>query len=370
MEAAQQRQQGRVLQFKPATKQKAKLRLALVGPSGSGKTYSALAIARGLVPNGRIALIDTERGSASKYADKFQFETLELEQFEPLTYVQAIQTAERGGFDVIIIDSLSHAYDGKGGLLEQVDNIAARSRSGNSFSAWKDATPMQNRLVDAILGCRAHVIVTMRVKTEWVLEDNDKGKKVPRKVGLQPVQRHGIEYEFDVVGDLHESRLVITKSRCSSIAKAVIDEPGVELGKTLREWLTDGSEAPASAQPEPAMKEEAPVEHDFGFDENEPAAASKPRPQPPPAQRPSPQQAQSTPKHSSKNESTLSQRRRRAWLVWEQRKACGVTPDEFWIEATSVLGHERKQPEWTDQDLEKLERWAKRLRSERQEELR
>src|SRR5262249_26069414 len=142
--------------------------------------------------------------------------------------------------DALVIDSLSHAWMGKDGALEQVDRAAKRS-SGNSFAAWRDVTPMHNRLVDAMLSCRCHLIVTMRSKTEWVLEDDARGKKVPRKVGMAPIQRDGVEYEFDVVGDfdIHHT-LTISKSRCSELDGAVIEKPGRDLARTLKRWLDEG----------------------------------------------------------------------------------------------------------------------------------
>jgi hypothetical protein len=223
--------------FTPATKRQAKLRLTLDGPPGAGKTYSALAIASAL--GQRIALIDTEHGSASKYAgDPFTFDALALESFEPRTYVQAIQAAEAGEYDVLVIDSLSHAWAGKGGALEQVDQRAGLK--GNKFSAWRDVTPMHNELVDTILGARLHVIATMRTKTEYAVEE-DGGRHTIRKLGLAPVQRDGMEYEFDVVGDLDLAHnLHITKTRCRHLDDAVVPKPGAQLAKILADWLTDG----------------------------------------------------------------------------------------------------------------------------------
>lgn len=224
--------------FKKATKTQARLRLALIGPSGSGKTYSALAIATEL--GKKVALIDTERGSASKYAgDPFDFDTLDLESFEPANYVDAIQSAEEAGYDVLVIDSLSHAWVGKGGALEQVDNRA----TANKFAAWREVTPMHNALVDAILGARLHVVATMRSKTEYALEQ-DGGKTKVVKLGLAPVQRDGMEYEFDVIGDIDQRHVLrVTKTRCAALDDAVIPKPGAEIAKTLREWLSDGSES-------------------------------------------------------------------------------------------------------------------------------
>ncbi|AAK94416.1 hypothetical protein Mx8p81 [Myxococcus phage Mx8] len=236
-----------------ASKKQARLRLALIGPSGSGKTFSALRIARGLVgPGGRIAVADTERGSASKYADRFDFDAQDMEQFGPRDFIRVIQEAEREGYDALILDSLSHAWMGKGGALEMVDNVAKASKSRNSFDAWRTVTPEHNAMVDAILRARLHVIVTMRVKTEYVVEEVN-GKKTPRKVGLAPVQRDGLEYEFDVVADMDTAELVVTKTRCPTLQRAVVSEPGEKLGETLKAWLTDGvpASAPARAEPVP-----------------------------------------------------------------------------------------------------------------------
>ena len=222
--------------FVKATKMQARARVALIGTSGSGKTYSALRIASAM--GSKIALIDTEHGSASKYAGEFEFDTLSLDSFSPTTYVEAIQAAEAAGYEVLIIDSLSHAWSGKDGALEQVDNAASR---GNKFTAWRDVTPQHTRLIDAIVGCRCHVIATMRSKTEYIVEDDGKGKKVPRKVGMAPVQRDGMEYEFDIVGDLDENHtLRITKTRCRDLDGKYIDKPGENLGQALLDWLSDG----------------------------------------------------------------------------------------------------------------------------------
>lgn len=232
--------------FKKATKLQAKLRLAIAGLSGAGKTYSSLAIATGL--GGRIAVIDSERGSASKYSDTYDFDVLELESFSPDEYVAAILAAEEEGYDVLVIDSLSAAWSGKGGALEMVDEAARRSKSANSFQAWKDVTPKHQRMIDTILNSRCHVIGTLRAKTEYVLEENDRGKKVPRKVGMAPVQRADFEYDWDVVLDIDRDHVAcVTKSRCPPLADKVIDKPGAQLAATLKQWLS-GEEPPWQAK--------------------------------------------------------------------------------------------------------------------------
>ncbi len=243
--------------FQKATKKQSKLRLALIGPAGSGKTYTALTVATHLVPGGRIALIDTERGSASKYADLFGFDVEELTSYHPRTYIEAIAEAQAAGYDVLIIDSLSHAWIGKDGALELVDKAAKRNPSGNSFAAWREVTPVHNQLVDAMLAAKLHIIVTLRSKMEYIQEKDDKGKTVIRKVGLQPVQRDGLEYEFDVVGDLdQDNTLIVTKTRCSALTGAVITKPGKELASALDAWLqgepvTDTDPKPTIIPPPP-----------------------------------------------------------------------------------------------------------------------
>jgi len=242
--------------FKKATKHQLKLRLALSGVSGGGKTYTALRIATNLVPGGKIAVIDTERESASLYADEFTFDTLPLESFHPREYVEAIEAAESAGYDVIIIDSLTHAWAGKGGVLEEKDKIAKRQPGGNSYTAWNEAGRLQDELVDAILRSRCHVIVTLRSKMDHVQEKDDRtGKTVVRKVGMKVVQRDDLEYEFTVWASMtHDNTMVVEKTRCAALNGAVIARPGKEIAETLRTWLASGAtEAPvATAIAKPA----------------------------------------------------------------------------------------------------------------------
>jgi hypothetical protein len=229
--------------FEPATKDEAKARIALTGPTGSGKTYTALTIAATL--GQKVAVIDTERGSASKYADEFAFNRLNLQSFEPATLCRALAAAAAQGFDVVIVDSLTHFWSGTGGMLEQVDNAAKRGYGGNSFGGWKEARPQERQMIDALVSYPGHVIVTMRVKTDYVIEEDQRGRKVPRKVGLKPEQREGIEYEFDIVGDLdHENTLVISKSRARTIAGRVVPKPGAEFAQEIAAWLGDGKPNP------------------------------------------------------------------------------------------------------------------------------
>jgi hypothetical protein len=238
--------------FVKATKQQSKLKLAITGPSGSGKTYTALALASGLVgEDGKIAVLDTEHGSASLYADSFSFDTDPsfCAPWHPDKFSAGIKAAAEAGYDCVIIDSLSHAWSGEGGMLAEVDNIQARQKGGSSFTAWKGAAPIQQRMIEAIVGAPIHVIATMRSKTEYILEEQVMGGRkvqVPRKIGMAPVQRDGVEYEFTLVIDMDlDHRGVVNKSRCHAVADAVILKPGRELAETLRAWLSSG-EAPAA----------------------------------------------------------------------------------------------------------------------------
>jgi hypothetical protein len=227
--------------FTKATKKQSKLRLALVGIAGTGKTYTALSLAKGL--GQRVAVIDTERGSASKYsgANGFEFDVLELESFSPQRYIEGIEAASRGGYEVLIIDSLSHAWSGKDGLLDFVDKKAASMKTPNSYAAWRDATPLHHKLIDSILTAPMHLIATMRAKTEYSQEKDEKGKTVIRKVGMQAIQRDGLEYEFDVVADLDQDHTFsVTKTRCPKLEGARINKAGESVAKILLEWLSDG----------------------------------------------------------------------------------------------------------------------------------
>lgn len=244
------------MQFVRATKKQSKLRLAIDGPSGSGKTYTALTAATAIAAGGKIAVIDTERGSASLYSDHFTFDVLELATFSPAVYIEAINAAEAAGYAVIVIDSLSHAWEGEGGALDMVDRATQASPSKNSYFAWKNVTPLQRKLVDAMLQSRAHIIATMRSKTEYVIEQvvkNGKATSEPRKVGTAPVQRAGIEYEFTIFADMDvEHNFIVSKSRFDKWGDSKVEnKPAVKFFTELVDWLNSG--APAPVTPPPAV---------------------------------------------------------------------------------------------------------------------
>lgn len=235
-----------------ATRQRAKLRIALSGPSGSGKSWTGLIFAMVLAKRykTRVGAIDTERESLSLYADQelepglpAEFYPTNLTDFSPVKYTAAINDAGREGCGVLLIDGLSHAWEGIGGALEMKDKAA--DISGNSYTAWKDVTPAHRRMVDAILQYPGHVIVTMRSNTETVLvrDTNKAGKEivVPKKIGMAPIQRKGMEYEFTIFGDMDLNHtLTITKTRCSAIDGLIVTRPDSTYLNPVIQWLETG----------------------------------------------------------------------------------------------------------------------------------
>lgn len=237
--------------FRQATRAASRLRMTLDGPAGSGKTYTALRFAHELARGGRIAVLDTERGSASKYVGEcpdgtpWAFDVCELTSFSPERYTEVIQAAGRGGYSVLVIDSLSHAWEGTGGALEIKDR-----QGGNQFAAWRQVSAIHNHMIDAILSAPLHVICTMRSRMEYVQEQDERGKTVIRKAGLSPIQRPGTEYEFDVVADLDWAHvLTVSKSRCPALADLRSEKPGPAFIAPLISWLESGTPSmPTAAQ--------------------------------------------------------------------------------------------------------------------------
>ncbi|HDU8313937.1 TPA: ATP-binding protein [Proteus mirabilis] len=229
------------MKFAKAMRKKAKLRLALTGPSGSGKTYGALEIAKGL--GGKTALIDTEKGSASLYSDRFNFDVLELDPpFTPERFIEAIGVAQEAGYDNLIIDSITHEWSGTGGCLELLDLLAKAKYRGNTWSAWSEITPRHNAFLDAILRSDLHIIATMRSKTETAQVDKGNGKKGVDKLGMKSEQRDGVEYEFTTVLDLnHETHTAMaSKDRTGLFSNSEVTQLNELTGKRLMDWLNDG----------------------------------------------------------------------------------------------------------------------------------
>lgn len=246
--------------FQKAEKKKSYLRLALVGPSGSGKTYTALEIATGLAEKtgSRIAVIDTEHGSAQLYADTFDFDFAEIEApYSVKEYVKIIKAAEKEGIQVLIIDSSSHGWQN---ILEYVETLTQTKYKGNSFRAWSEGTPLYNEWIESMLSFKGHIIVTMRAKTEYAMETVN-GKTTPQKVGMGAENRKGIEYEFTMLMEgTVDHYFTVTKDRTSKFQDRIIKFPSRELGYELYDWLNQGN----------------------GFIETKPYIPPQPQPQTPP----------------------------------------------------------------------------------------
>lgn len=226
-------------QFTLASRNKCKIKMAIQGPSGSGKTYSALLIAYGLTKDwSKVAVLDTENGSANLYADLGNYSVLNLSQpFTPEAYSEAIELAVKSGFECVVIDSLSHEWSGAGGILDIHSNIP-----GNSFTAWAKVTPRHTAFVQSILQADLHIISTMRAKTDYVMNEKN-GKQVPEKVGLKAVQREDVEYEFTLVMELNQRHLAnISKDRTGLFK----NKPEVlltsDVGTMIADWCNSGSE--------------------------------------------------------------------------------------------------------------------------------
>jgi len=251
------------LTFKKAERRQVKLKIGISGPSGSGKTLSALLIAKGIVeriPDGRIALIDTENGSASLYAGMTlpngekvpDFETLELDPpFSTDKYIAAINAAVAGGFSVLIVDSGTHQWAGEGGILSKKEQMDARG--GNSYTHWAKLTPEHEKFKSAILHSDIHLIMTLRSKQEYALVENDRGKQAPKKLGMAPIQRDGMEYEMTCMLDMDMTHNAQASKDRTSLFDGKIWVPTVDTGKALMDWLAGAK----PAEPKPARTPDA-----------------------------------------------------------------------------------------------------------------
>lgn len=237
--------------FEPVTRAKSKARIALTGPSGNGKTLSALYLAFGITGDwSKIALIDTEHERGRFYANREDFKTGSFlyssmtPPYDPDKYIDYVQSAAQavGEDGVVIVDSFSHAWDNTGGVLDIKSQIA-QQRGKNDYTAWDEAGKIQNNLVNTILSVNCHTIVTMRAKMAYAMEVNERGKTVPVKIGLAPVQRENTEYEFDIVFQLDRQHTA-TLSKDTTFLDSWSGVITPELGKQLGEWLSQGVEPP------------------------------------------------------------------------------------------------------------------------------
>ena len=253
------------IQIRKASRKRAKLRLGISAPSGAGKTMGALLLAFGITGDwDKIGMIDTEEGSGELYVGvkkhgleigEFQYIRISKD-FSPVHYVDAVKAFENAGVEVIIIDSLTHAWAGTEGLLDKQGKVAAKS--GNSYTAWRDVTPQHNALVNSMLQSKCHIIATMRSKVEYAMQDGDNGKKKVVKLGMAPIQREGMEYEFTAFFEV-DSNSVASPSKDRTDLFSTLNAAGTldkrsfvitpAIGEELLGWLNKGGE------PEPTTLE-------------------------------------------------------------------------------------------------------------------
>lgn len=236
------------MKLQKAQKKKVKLRIGLSGASGFGKTFSALLLAYGITGDwSKIAVIDTENGSADLYSDLGEYNTLTLTApYSPERYIEAIKTCENAeNIELIIVDSITHEWDGKGGCLEIADQVTNASNSKNSYLSWSKVTPRHNNFIQTILQSNCHVITTVRRKQDYDLVKNERGKSEVVKVGMKEVTRDGFEYEltlnFEVVNDSHYVKA--SKDRTSLFMNKEEFVITSETGKQLIDWANNGAES-------------------------------------------------------------------------------------------------------------------------------
>lgn len=225
-------------EIKRASRQRTKIKMLISGPSGSGKTYSALLMASGMTDWNKICVIDSERGSADLYSHLGPYNTLTLEPpYPPEKFIEAINAAIKAGMEVIIIDSITHEWDGIGGVLQIHENM-----TGNSYTNWNKLTPRHNAFINAIIQSPVHMICTGRSKQDYVLTEKN-GKQVPEKVGMKAITREGFDYEVTLSLDLDiKHNVTATKDRTGLF----IDKPQFVIvpatGKKIIEWCSEGIE--------------------------------------------------------------------------------------------------------------------------------
>jgi hypothetical protein len=231
--------------FTPATRETARARIGLQGPAGCGKTKTALRIAEGLAQGGTIGLVDTERRSALTYAvvpgkphlGGHEFGHMPMDSYDPRNLIQAVQAAEQARIAVLIVDSWSHFWNGRGGLLEIVES--AGSGALGTFGGWKKGNPIEQDMLDALLNFSGHLIVTMRTKTDYLVDESGPKKKIT-KVGTKVVQRESSDYELGLIIDMVEGTGTVTKTRYEVLEGLSIHHPGEELGQQVLEQLGQG----------------------------------------------------------------------------------------------------------------------------------
>ncbi|GGE14042.1 AAA family ATPase [Psychroflexus salis] len=226
------------MELQKAKRHQVKLRVGLSGASGFGKSYSALLLAYGMTNDwSKIAIIDTENNSANLYAHLGDFNVLSIrEPFSPERYIKAIETCEKAGMKVIIVDSITHEWSGKGGCLEIHEKLGGR------FQDWAKVTPLHNSFIDKIINSKAHLITTVRRKIDYSLDSNMGGKTRVIKHGTKEVTREGYEYEltvnFELINDNHLAKA--SKDRTGLFMNQPEFVINQSTGKKLIEWCSEG----------------------------------------------------------------------------------------------------------------------------------
>lgn len=228
------------MELKQARRQLVKLKIGLSGASGFGKTYSALQLAYGITQDwDKIVVIDTENGSASLYSHLGSYKVLELHNpYAPERYIEAIKTCEKANMEVIILDSITHEWQGKGGCLEIHEKLGGR------FQDWAKVTPRHTAFIEKILQSKCHIITTTRRKIEYSLDTDQNGKIKVTKVGTKEETRQGFEYEltvnFELINENHLAKA--SKDRTGLF----MDKPEFIInkatGKKLFQWCMEGSD--------------------------------------------------------------------------------------------------------------------------------
>lgn len=238
------------MELRKAQKSKSKLKVGLAGTSGSGKTYSALLLASGMTDWNKICVIDTENGSADLYEGLGEYNVITLKApFSPERYIEAIKTAEEAGMEVVIVDSITHEWDGEGGCLEIVDKLGGR------YQDWAKVTPRHQKFIQAILQSSCHVLTTVRKKQDYAMTQDTNGRLKVEKKGLKEITREGFEYELTLSFDLSQNHLANTSKDRTGL---FMDKPEfqitAETGKILKNWAEKGIE------PEPVAKVQSETE--------------------------------------------------------------------------------------------------------------
>jgi hypothetical protein len=269
--------------MRKAQRRKAKARVGISGPAGSGKSYSSLLIAYGICGDWeKVCLVDTESGSGDLYANHSkdgitigEYNIIPIDPpYTPEKYMAAIRECEEAGMEVVIIDSLTHAWAGEGGLLDKKGQI--EKKTGNGWTAWRDVTPIHNQLVESILHSKCHIISTLRAKMDYVQDKDSNGRTTIRKIGMNPIQRDGMEYEFTVFLDIDQDHHATTSKDRTSILDGLTFRPGIDTGRKLQAWLESGAEVPEpqrQAEPQPEPQQHTPPQ----TQQTQPARSTAPK---------------------------------------------------------------------------------------------